>query len=305
MKFESVFSKASWQDEFSNLAYNYILMFVIGLLNYFVIFKLGIRTKRDQYLWLKISSDIIISFTLLFVIEYLILVVLRFFEPRIIVDWVSASLNNFLVFLIVETIYYIVSSQRSLKQVEKERLRVFQYQYNALKSQINPHFLFNSLNILYSLVSIDTQKSKEFILALSTMYRYVMDQQNNDKIKLIEEFVFLDSYIAILKMRYHNQFNVEIVGKEIIKEEVIIPYTLQLLIENVTKHNVISSRHPMVVRITVEADFLKIENPINKKTSEASNGIGLSYLSEQYMIFGKHFEIDNDDMNFVAKVPYL
>lgn len=285
--------------------YNFFTHLPIVILNYYVIFRWSLRFNLDKNIFIKILIDLVCWVLIVVGVDKLIHTYLETIKNGLTFDWVGSLLNTLFIFLILETSYFIVSSRKAMQKAEEEHRKVLQYQYDALNAQINPHFLFNSLNILYSLVSIDVQKSKEFILALASMYRYIMDQQRKKQISVKEEFEFLDSYISVLKMRYHNQFDVEIFGRNLISDEQIIPYTLQLLIENVTKHNVISTKNPMKVQVNVTDEFVTVSNPIQKKESEVGNGIGLSYISEQYNLRRKKFEIENDGVYFTAKIPYL
>lgn len=288
-----------------SLLYNFIILFAIVVFNYLAIFKIKFKIYNDKMIIIKILVDLFFWILIFFGTYKLFLFILGQFKSGLRFDWVGSSLNAFIIFLILETIYFIRSSRISLKNAEEERRKVLQYQYDALKSQINPHFLFNSLNLLYSLVSIDQVKSKEFILSLSSMYRYIMEHQNKDKIPLSDELKFLTAYLEVLEMRYHNQLLVEYVRNERPIDAKIIPFTLQLVIENVTKHNVISKKYPMKVRIEIEEDRIIVSNPIRRKISQQSNGIGLRYISEIYHSFGKDFKIENDEIDFKAIIPYL
>lgn len=288
-----------------SLWYNFIPTLLIIILNTLVVFKLFQNHPLTHKLPVKILFDSAASFFILFLVNEAFLIIGGLFVPDIKLDWIGTILNNILVFMIVELIYYLISSRRLLEKAEYARREAIQYQYDALKAQVNPHFLFNSLNILYSLVSIDTKKSKEFILSLSQMYRYIMTQQNKLVIPLSEEIEFLHSYVSVLEMRYHKQFHVEITGEEFAGEKEIIPYTLQLLIENVTKHNIISTRYPMTVSIAIGANYVTVSNPIKLKENDTSSGIGLKYIAEQYKLHNKCFGVENDGATFIAKIPYL
>jgi Putative regulator of cell autolysis len=288
-----------------SFTYNFIPILLLVILNIAIIFKLPQRASVSQCLPLKIATDLFLSFFILFMINQLFFMIASQSNPDLRVDHVGTILSNILIFLCMEVVYYIIRSRESIKRAEAARREAIQYQYDALKAQVNPHFLFNSLNILYSLISIDTVKSKEFVLSLSQMYRYIMSQQNKKTIKLKEELDFLHSYIAVLKMRYHNQFNSEMIGADIIVDQEIIPYTLQLLIENVTKHNIISTKYPMTVNITICDKHVTVSNSIKKKDNETVSGIGLNYIMEQYKLYDKVFEVKSNGETFVAKVPYL
>lgn len=137
------------------------------------------------------------------------------------------------------------------------------------------------------------------------MYRYILSHQNMETICLSEELGFVRSYVEILEMRYHEQFSVDITCDPGMESRKIIPYTLQLLIENVTKHNVISTRHPMKVTIRAGAEGVTVTNPVRIRKSDTSTGIGLKYIASHYKLYNKDFEYGSDGRCFTAKVPYL
>ena len=171
---------------------------------------------------------------------------------------------------------------------------------------MNPHFLFNSLNILYSLVTIHSPKSKDFILSLSGMYRYIMQQEKRDLIPLTDELEFLDSYVEVLRMRYHNQFEVCITGRDNVGEQAcVVPYTLQLLVENVTKHNVISTRYPMHLSIDITPTELCVANPLRPREVQQSSRIGLHYLTTLYAAQGRELRIERTAGAFIVHVPLI
>ncbi len=201
-------------------------------------------------------------------------------------------------------VYYFKRLSRAQRETEEARLQSLKYQYDALKSQINPHFLFNSLNLLYSLISIDTVRSKQFIRELSQMYRYVMAQQNCERVSVAEEFKFLSSYVSILSMRYNNKFSVEIEGVPDDSRQ-LIPFTMQLLIENVTKHNVITTKLPMKVSIQIGTDEITVSNPIYPKDADSASHIGLNYLTRLYAAQKRVFSVENTGKQFIAHVHYL
>jgi two-component system, LytTR family, sensor kinase len=306
LKFNKAFPTSNIKYELKNYFLNFIPILFIAISSYTVVFKFNFKYKIFKNTYIKFLMDFITSFLILFIINLLFLFIAGGINPQIAkIDWVGSVLNSLLIFLSMEAVYYIIDSHKSSKQVELAKRKEIQYQYDSLKMQINPHFLFNSLNILYSLITIDAQKSKEFILALSSMYRYILEQQDKNVINLKDEYKFLTNYISVLKMRYHQQFETNIFGLEKIENKKIIPYTMQLLIENVTKHNIISTNSPMIVNIEFRDTLVLVSNPINKKENNVKSGIGLHYITEQYKLYGKIFEIENNDVTFIAKIPYL
>lgn len=300
---KTVFPYHSVHDLARSIVLNFTPIILTFLATAFTVFSL-VKIENTK---LKVLVDILCCTVIYFAINFGFLLVMRWtgHPTWSRVDWGGAAFNSIFILLGLEAVYYIISFKNTLKMVEHQKQMALQYKYMALKAQLNPHFLFNSLNILYSLVSIDQQKSKEFVLALSQMYRYVMAQQERDDAALSDEIEFLHAYISVLKMRYNQQFAVDFHGLDGVSNQRIVPNTMQLLIENVTKHNVISDRYPMTVKIEIGADDITIENPIRLRRSNASSHVGLRYLTQLYSSHGKDFRVENDGVTFKVIVPYL
>lgn len=275
---------------------NFLPIFLLALLQWLIVFKFPLKSKK---LGLKIILDVVLSFGALWFDNQL------FTLLRYKIDIPGSVLNNIMLMFGVEMIYYVNNMREVMEREAKAREEVLIYQYKALKAQVSPHFLFNSLNIMYSLTTIDIKKTQEFIMSLSQIYRYIMAQQNMQRVALSEEVRFLKSYIEVLRLRYHGAFDIEINGKEYIQGQEIIPYTMQLLIENVHKHNVISETSPMHVTISIEDKQIVVSNPINKKLVDTSTGIGLQYITKLYRLNQREVKIINDGETFTAIIPYL
>ena len=141
------------------------------------------------------------------------------------------------------------------------------------------------------------------------MYRYVIDSQDRNSVPLQEELDSLACYISILKMRYCNQFEVVFSGTADVSGKKIVPMTMQLLIENVTKHNIVSTKYPMSVTIDMSPAFISVSNPVRPRNVSSagvsSTGVGLKYISEQYRINGKEVVIERGKDVFTVRIPYL
>lgn len=276
---------------------NFIPILVTIASTWFIVFQCS-RFKRMS---LKIIVDVFLCLTLLIAVN----LVFSLIRPDVEIEWAGTVFNAVIVLLCIETIYYGFHFRSTLQEAERQRALALQYHYDMLKAQVNPHFLFNSLNLLYSLVDIDKEKTKEFTIALSNMYRYILVQQGKKSVPLKMELEFLKDYIHVLCIRYCNLFCVEIKVQENIRDNKLVPFTLQLLIENVTKHNVINSQHKMIVKIDIKQDRICITNPIVKRQTESGKGIGLQYISKLYRQWGKELTIENDEQTFRATVPFL
>lgn len=305
--YKSLYPYRDFADLAVSTLTNFVPMAVILGINLFVIFCL----TRIHNALVKALIDCAVSFAITAAVNCLFLLITagtRHAE----VDWAGTMFNNMLIFISIEALYYVDNFQRQQRANERLRAMALQYEFNALKAQINPHFLFNSLNLLYSLVEVEPDRCRDFIMALSNMYRYILTHSGQELVSLRDELDFLKQYSAVLSMRYYNQMTVEIVGedgRELTADPSdqikIIPFTMQLLLENVTKHNVISSRHHMHVTVTVGTVAAVFSNPIVPRESKTSTGIGLSYLTRLYDAYGRKFAAADDKQCFKVYIPYI
>ena len=296
LNYRSVWPYTSLFEAGYNIVQNALPIVMLFLLNVLVVFKM-VRTE----LWVKWPLDFVLSFAISIGMNYLYLAV----KENGYVDWAGTVLNNTLIFLIVEVFYYVIHFRHSQEQLMKQTRSSLQYKYDALKAQINPHFLFNSLNILASLIKIDGDKAHEFTVALSRMYRYIVQQQGKDIVPLTEELDFVRNYVDVLKMRYVDSFDVVFTHTELVVNQRIVPYTMQLLIENVTKHNLIATTKPMTVHVDFGQEGIEVWNVIQRREVEHPTHVGFQYLTELYTTHGKAFSSSNDGKVFTVNVPYL
>lgn len=299
LKYDSIFPYESFAEAWPSLLNNFLAITVIFLLNWFTVFRF-VKIKSISY---KVILDILLSLSWVFVLNWLYLTIHGLYR-EVTVDWAGTFLNDIIILLGIELVYYFQNYNKSRIEIESAARKSLQYKYDALKAQINPHFLFNSLNLLSSLVSLDKEKSKRFIMGLASMYRYILSCEGKETIKVVEELEFLESYVEVLEMRYNNKLIVEFEGTPD-KDARIVPYTMQLLIENVTKHNVISTKFPMKVTIKIMNDGIRVINPIRKRPMPVSGGIGLRYLSELYGLYKKNFTTSSENGVFIADVPFI
>ena len=191
--------------------------------------------------------------------------------------------------------------------VENEALRSENIltRFEALKSQLDPHFLFNSLNTLQSLITLDTEKAENYLQQLSSVLRYTL--QNKEVLSLEEELKCVHAYCEMMQIRYGENLKFEFQIDEIYNDYYVLPLSLQSLIENSVKHNVISSKQPLTVTLATADDCVSVSNPIQAKTQpEESNGIGLVNLTERYRLkWNKEVEITNDGSTFCVKLPLI
>lgn len=180
-------------------------------------------------------------------------------------------------------------------------------QYRQLKSQINPHFLFNSLNALVSLINKDRDLAVKYTRELSAVYRYVLTRDQQDTVTVSEEMEFIRNYIGILKTRFNDglQFRFDIRPSDL--DRTVPPMSLQLLIENAVKHNAISEERPLEIDVTSDGHCLCVSNNVSPRMSDSEKtGTGLENLSKKYAILaGRDISIYSDKNMFSVKLPLL
>lgn len=216
-------------------------------------------------------------------------------------------LINLIVYMFLHLLFQNYQTQQMGVELERTKAVNLGAQYELLKQQINPHFLFNSLNTLKSMVDMNDENSSDFILKLSDFYRFTLESRKLDLIPLREEIQILDSYVYLLKARFEDGFVLENEIEEKQYESVIPPFALQLLIENCIKHNVVSLDKPLKIRLYSEKDFLVIENPIQlKRGAIVSTGVGLDNINQRFMhLVHKEIEIDKNETTFKVKIPLI
>lgn len=190
-----------------------------------------------------------------------------------------------------------------LLKLQKENL---QSQFDVLKQQVNPHFLFNSLNVLTSLIKLEPDLAEKFSEQLSKVYRYVLENKDNELVDLQTELNFLDAYIFLLNIRFIDKLNVNINIPADRCADLIIPLAMQLLIENAIKHNIMSKSEPLNIDVFVDDnDCLNVVNNLQERPSQVtSTGLGLKNILNRYELLNlptPSFEKTED--KFIAKIP--
>jgi sensor histidine kinase YesM len=190
------------------------------------------------------------------------------------------------------------------KMVEVES-QLAKYQYDTLKNQLNPHFLFNSLNTLSGLIYMDVDRADEFIHRLSKLYRYVLDMQREEVVPIQSEMELVKDFLYLNNIRFDNQIETSISVTN--DSGYIAPMALQLLIENAIKHNVVSTQAPLKIEIREENGYIVVRNNIQlKQEKEPSHELGLNNLHERYAtLTDRKVMIDQTEEYFVVRVPII
>lgn len=253
----------------------------------------------------------------LFLINYLILSIskLLLMLPRPFTlresGWIALSWI-WLIEIVVVALVLMVSFYKQLAELREKAEWLeessIKARYSALQSQLNPHFLFNSLNTLVAEIEYNPRNAVLFTQNLSDAYRYILKSQQEGVVTWQEEQEFLDSYLFLHRVRLGDCIRLNRQYPDSLNHRKIPSLTLQLLIENVIKHNVIHVGKPMVIDLVYipETDQVAVHNPVCRKPGVASLGNGLRNLSERYLLIsGRDIEIEQDEMNFTVKIPIL
>lgn len=199
---------------------------------------------------------------------------------------------------------FLIEWRQASIDVERLKTEQISSQYNSLKNQVNPHFLFNSLNALSSLVYDNQEKAVEFIRKLSQVYRYVLDSMNDEVVSFEREMDFVKNFIFLQKIRFGENLKVEITDKE--PGLFVPPLAIQILVENAIKHNVISEKDPLMIVIDVKDQICSVRNNLKEKKVKDSTGVGLANIKSRYQYLSdREVEIIKTDDYFEVQVPLL
>lgn len=191
--------------------------------------------------------------------------------------------------------------------VEAERLKKenMESQFNSLRSQVNPHFLFNSLNALTNLVYQDQDKAVKFIKQLSTVYRYILSTRDKELVSLAEELEVLHSYLFLQQIRFGEKLKLHV---DLNGDGLVAPLALQMLVENAIKHNIIADEQPLTVRIYKDEAFVIVENNLQKKSipTDESTGAGLENIKKRYsFLSAEAVRVEDNGHSFKVSVPII
>jgi LytS/YehU family sensor histidine kinase len=222
--------------------------------------------------------------------------------------WLSAWFILLILLFLAAAIYTIVryreERMRRIEQLKKEKV---EFEFQVLKNQVNPHFLFNSFSTLMSLIEEKSDQALKYTEKLSDFFRIILQLRDEEVIPLKDEIALIDSYFFLLKKRFGENLNMEITLSEEILDTFIPPMTLQILIENVVKHNIISKDKPLNIRIYENNERIIVENDFQLKINPViSTGIGLENIIKRYrLIAGKEAEIEETADFFRVKLPMI
>lgn len=296
--------------------YSFGLGFGNGFLNNLLDRKWDWLEQTNLRVYYGILVTVLYTIPVVLGINYIIFVILQkmpldeFFNERMV--WIH--LFYIILSLGVSTFmqarsFMVKWKQASKTEVTQQRIiaGTANAKFETLKNQIDPHFLFNSLNVLSSLIEENPENAQRFTTSLSKIYRYVLEQKDKELVSVAEELSFAKTYMNLLKMRFENSLFYELPETTINPDAKVVPLSLQLLLENTVKHNVVSEQRPLHIRIFIEGDYLAIQNDFQKKeVIQSRQGVGLQNIVDRYgIITNRKVLIEQNEKTFTVKIPIL
>jgi two-component system, LytTR family, sensor kinase len=272
-----------------------------------------VRIPAIEDIGTRIAWVIPLYVVLFFVVNFIldncfrILIPAHIGKPNIVMEFIATMILSALILAIYEGFsFYILLMAARREKAELEKHYVAS-QLEGLRNQVNPHFLFNSLNTLIYLIPEAPDKAVRFVQQLSKVYRYVLESRDEKVIPLKTELEFLQAYIFLLRERFGDNLRVDINNLEERQKENIVPLTLQMLLENAIKHNIISSEKPLKIDIFGENGHIVVRNNLQKKNQVMdSTGVGLDNIRARYqMLTDKEVKISASDKEYKVIVPFI
>lgn len=303
----------AWKEYYTNILFS----MTIYLFNmYWFIFLLK---KWDYFLYsfkrmfIAVTGNIIVTCIAVFISRFILFSAFYDwpFEKVLAYQSFDDYIPPILITLVITFVFYVFFYYKYRQEAKVKEQKIIagtaSAKFDALKNQLDPHFLFNSLNVLTSLIEEDPYQAQKFTTSLSKVYRYVLEQKSKDLVSVDEELQFAKTYIKLLKMRFEDSIILEIPDNCTDPEAKIVPLSLQLLLENAVKHNVVTSERPLSIRVYEEDDNLCVANNIQeKRVVKKSSGVGLRNIQERYGILtDRSVQIFKEALEFSVKLPML
>lgn len=307
----------SWNTFFTCALISTLFSFGLGsgssILTAFLDYKYSWATHFRNRLRIGIPITIISNALIVLLIDYIVYILLfkRPIEQFFSFEMIKIHMFYFLISMFVNTFFYAKAFLAHLKksvqrEIELERDKVL-LKYDALKNQIDPHFFFNNLNVLSSLIEEDIDQSQNFIQQMTHIYRYVLSQKDKETTQIASEIEFAQQYIYLQKARFEEGVQLNINIPKQYNDTKIVVLSMQLLLENIFKHNAVSDEHPIIIEIFTEDQHLVVRNNINPKQHLApSTRLGLENIRQRYnLLTNQEFVVLKNNTHFCVKLPLL
>jgi hypothetical protein len=278
------------------------------------LYRKEVWTRFAKYkLVIGFVGSVVLTLITIFFVRAFIKMVLEgktwqsFINGEITAYYLSALIITLIISLFFHTVYYYKELQKNKVKEQKVIAGTASAKFDALKNQLDPHFLFNSLNVLTSLIDENPGSAQKFTTSLSKVYRYVLEQKNKELVTVDEELNFARTYMSLLKMRFEDSIIFEIPAAASNPESKVVPLSLQLLLENAVKHNMVMSSKPLHIKIYEEGDYLVVVNNLQpKQIVKKSSGVGLNNITERYQLLTQQqVKINKGAKEFAVAIPML
>lgn len=300
--FSSLNNNFSYGRIILNFALNMPVCLLIGYADYRIVAFLQKRMKGNG-IWNILTALLLSNVVIALLSEGLNLVMAGSYS--FIRQFLPLFLWNTITVLIIELFFYnrmYTANKVRLAVMEKEKA---QYQFETLKNQINPHFLFNSLNVLASLTYQDADKANRFTKRLSSVYRYLLTTQQCIKVPLQDELNFVEAYTYLEQIRFGRTLHISVDCCKEALSKTIVPASIQQLVENALKHNINTIKSPLDIRIIIDNKYVTVTNNLQIRDTTTKSRIGLSNLEKQYNMQNRHIEIIRNEKFFSVRLPLL
>ncbi|QJP35616.1 histidine kinase [Nonlabens sp. Ci31] len=317
INFVTTGSLNSWPDEIEAYLTNFVFSICITAVNFGFFDVLGrfyTWTENGmKRLLIGAIGSVVLTMITLFVVLFSLRVlyygqpVEAFFEQQKLEWYLFGFTFTMFMSVIFHAFYFYKELQVRKVNEQKVIARSATAQFDALKNQLDPHFLFNSLNVLVSLIEENPKAATKFTTSLSKVYRYVLEQRNKELVSVDEELNFARAYVGLLKTRFEDSIQIDIPEKSHIIDAQVVPLSLQLLLENAVKHNIVSDNKPLKLRIYEEGNQLIVENNLQKKeVARSGSGVGLQNIASRYQLLtDRKMSIAEDRKHFKVQIPIL
>ena len=269
---------------------------LLGICDFLLVKKTQQMVKRNV---IRVITDLMVTTIITIVIICgLNLMLMDATSQVLLKSAVPAIPWNWIVTLIIELFFYNERQQK----IEREKSH---YQFIALRNQINPHFLFNCLNVLSSLAYSDAEKANTFAKRLASVYRYILSTNESQIVDIEDKIAYVNKYIYLEQVRFGDYLSVIIEDVRTTKKGHIIPVSVQQLVENAIKHNICSKEFPLKIEVLIDDIDIKVVNNVQLRKTSYGTGVGLDNIRRQYALHNHHITVSVSDTTFTVSLPII
>ncbi len=283
-------NRGFWRYFLEHMIFSWLIYLANALFITYLLQRYGLRLFKGNLLLLGFLGNIAVSVIAIFLGRMLVITVLQGEAMSTFLRGESPEyyLSSLIIAVCISGIFYALFYYKHRQETKVKQQKIIAgtaaAQFDALKNQLDPHFLFNSLNVLTSLIEEDPDQAQRFTTGLSKVYRYVLEQKNKELVPVEEEYAFARTYVRLLKMRFEDGIVFEIPEKSANPEARIVPLSLQLLLENAVKHNVVTPERPLRITVAEEDGYIVVSNNLQPK-QVMSKSMGVGFFTDESLNF--------------------